>query len=88
MEKMNSNKAGLAVGSLFALIHLCWIVLVGIGIAKTLLDWILEMHFMQFAYSIEALSFWKAFSLLIVTFVFGYACGWIVSVLHNLLEKK
>ena len=52
--KFNKNHAGLALGSLTALGHLFWLVLVAIGLAKPLLDFVLSLHHFEMQYVISS----------------------------------
>lgn len=88
MEKTNKNVMGLTVGLFLCLVHLLWIILIGVGAAKVLLDKILSMHCLEISYIITALSWKKAVGLLAFTFVVGYVIGWALVAFYNLLNKK
>ncbi len=84
---MNANKLGLLVGSFYAACHAGWSVLVATGMAKTLLDWILQLHFLSFEYSVHPFEAGRAVILILVAFVSGYAIGWILAAGWNALKR-
>jgi hypothetical protein len=88
MEKVNNNKIGLIFGLLMAIGHLIWALLVWIGLAQRLLDWIFSLHFIVNPYILMAFNFWKMILLIIITFIVGYIIGWILAALINWLHKK
>jgi uncharacterized membrane protein YqaE (UPF0057 family) len=66
---------GLALGAFFGLIHALWSVVVALGWAKPLIDWILGMHFIEMEFQIADFVFWKALILVVLTAVVGYVVG-------------
>lgn len=84
---LNKNGVGLALGVFFAVAHALWAILVWVGLAKPLLDFVLKLHFMTMDYNIEAFGFLRALGLLIMTFVVGYVFGWVFSALWNKFNK-
>ncbi len=44
---ISKNKLGLVVGSFFGLWHLVWSILVALGLAQQLIDWVFRLHFIQ-----------------------------------------
>jgi hypothetical protein len=87
MQELNKNAVGLVLGLLMALVHLCWLILVGIGLAKPLVDLTLWLHHYSLSYSILPLSLVPAVGLLILTFVVGYVFGWVFAALWNKFRK-
>ncbi len=87
MQKVDKNALGLVVGGFVAVLHLGWIILVGLGWAKPLMDFVLNLHMISFDYSILAFSLSLAVGLLIFTFVAGYVFGWIFAAIWNKLGE-
>lgn len=87
MTKLNKNAVGLTLGSLVALAHLGWLILVSIGLAKPLYDLILKLHHISLSYAILPLSSGLAVGLLAITFVVGYVFGWVFATLWNKFSK-
>lgn len=87
MSELNKNAVGLVLGTLMALAHLCWLILVGIGLAQPLMDLVLRLHRISLSYSVSALSLKSTIGLLVFTFVVGYVFGWIFAALWNKFKK-
>jgi len=83
MEAINKNKAGLAVGFFLGFVHLVWGILVALGIAQALLDFILKIHMISLPMTVGPFSLTKTIVLIIVTFVIGYIFGWLVAFFWN-----
>jgi hypothetical protein len=63
--------------------HLTWSLLVLVGLAKPLLDFILSLHFLQVTYAVAPFNATKALGLLVVTAVLGYLLGCVLAWLWN-----
>jgi hypothetical protein len=61
------NATGLAVGSLLGGLHLLWALLVAIGMAQPLMDFIFWLHFIRSVYVIEAFDPLRAAGLVVQT---------------------
>ncbi len=86
---LDKNKIGLISGLFLAGLHALWALLVLIvpnGL-QWFLDWIFEMHFLQPIWKLTAFNALNALMLVVVTFVFGFAAGWLFSWIHNLFHK-
>lgn len=88
MNTLNKNKTGLTVGLFYLLCHAGWLLMVAVGIAKPLLDWVLSLHFFTLTYSIDPFRVMPAFLLLVVAFVSGYSMGWVFAALWNLFHAR
>lgn len=86
MQKINTNKTGLAVGLIFAIWHAMWVMLVYTGYAQSLLDWILKMHLLHFEYHVEPFVLSYALTLIAVTALIGYVSGCIFALIWNFLH--
>ena len=75
---INKNKLGLTVGIFVAILHAVWAILVGAGIAQTYLNWIFPMHFIGNVFQVANFSLMAAVLLIILAFIGGYICGWIL----------
>ena len=76
---MHKNHFGLALGSLFALLHAVWLLAVAV-IPEPLynfIHWVLTLHHVDFSFNILPFSLTKAVILVAMTFVFGYIIGWL-----------
>ncbi|KKR32127.1 MAG: hypothetical protein UT63_C0051G0009 [Candidatus Gottesmanbacteria bacterium GW2011_GWC2_39_8] len=75
----SKHKTGLAVGGFFALVHLLWSVLVALGIAESLMDFVYGIHFLTNPFTVIEFSLVNALVLVVVAFVCGYVTGWVLS---------
>ena len=79
--KFNPFTVGLYTGLLIGSFHLIWSILVFLGLAQLLMDFILGLHFLNNPYRVQPFNFVTAISLLIVTtfvgFVVGYVATWV-----------
>lgn len=85
---VNRTQLGLTLGIFSGLLHGVWAVLVGLGIGKVLIDWVLPLHFIDMAYSITNFSWGTAVMLVILAFIGGYICGWLVAAIWNWVIEK
>ncbi len=87
MNQVSANKVGLVFGGTLAIWHAIWSLMVLAGVAKPFLDWILDLHFLSFEYSINPFAFLKALTLIIATgvigYIMGYICGWLWNLAHR-----
>lgn len=87
MTAIRIHQTGLAFGGFLALFHALWALLVLLGIAEPLLDWILRLHFFEMSYELAPFSFGNALLLVIVTgiigYIFGCVFGWLWNMLHG-----
>jgi len=80
---LNKNKIGLIVGSLIALFHLVWSLMVLIGIAQAFYDFIFWMHMISLPWKVTGFTLTQSVSLIIFTFVWGYIIGFVFAWLWN-----
>jgi len=81
--KINKNHTGLTFGFLISFLHLFWSVLVSLGIAQTLLNFVLDLHMLNMPIIVMPFNFFKSLGLIIVTFVVGYIFGWLMAFFWN-----
>lgn len=85
--KLNNSKVALTVGVFVSGMHVLWSVLVAIGLAQPLLDFIFSIHMIANPYQVMIFSLTSAITLVIVTFVVGYVVGWVFAEVWNRLHK-
>lgn len=85
MKKLDKNKIGLFTGGTIAFFNLVWSILVVLGIAQVLLDFVFSLHFLNNPFVVSTFDPIKFLTLLIVTFVSGYVIGWASTFLWNKL---
>ena len=87
-NKTNNGQWGLALGLFLGGFHLIWVILVALKIAQPLIDWVFKLHMIRPPYVIAPFDAWMALGLIIMTFIVGYAVGWIFAAICNALCKK
>lgn len=87
VEKLDKNKIGVILGAFFAVIHALWSLLVLIGLAQKLMNFIFRLHFLNNPFTIKAFSLFTAIELIVVTFIVGYIFGWIFAWVWNVLHR-
>jgi hypothetical protein len=87
MNKVSSNKVGLAFGGMLGIVHAVWALMILLGIAKPFMDWILGLHFLSFQYDVEPFIFSSALLLVLVTSLLGYLMGYVAGWLWNLAHR-
>ena len=87
MTNINPNKAGLAVGALLGAWHHTWSLLVALGLAQPLIDFLFWIHFVKPVYVIEPFEIARAAILIAVTAGIGYVTGLVFALLWNRLHR-
>jgi len=87
MQKINPVKLGLALGGVVGLWHLCWAVLVAVGWAQPVLDFLLWMHFIEPAFHVGPFAATTAFVLVAVTGAVGFVGGLFLAAAWNWLNR-
>ncbi|MFA6999784.1 MAG: hypothetical protein WC241_01575 [Candidatus Paceibacterota bacterium] len=81
--QISKNKTGLTFGFLISFMHLIWSLLVALGLAQMLVNFVLNMHMIGLPVFIMPFSFIKALVLIIITFIIGYIFGWLMAYFWN-----
>ena len=83
----NPNKVGLVIGALIASWHLLWAALVLLSWAQPLIDFVFWAHMIQPVYVIKAFDPKAAITLIVITFISGYAFGFVGALFWNKLHR-
>ena len=84
---MNTHKTGLAVGMFVSLWHLVWEILIGLGLAQPLINFILSMHSLNNPYTIKPFNIGTAIGLIVLTYIVGYIVGSVFATIYNKFHK-
>lgn len=87
MGNISPNKAGLALAALLGGWHLTWSLLVALGLAQPLIDFLFWIHFIKPVYVIEPFEIVRAAILVLVTAGIGYVTGFAFGLLWNRLHR-
>jgi len=87
MDIIEKNRLGMTLGIFVGLWHLLWVILVGIGVAQSYLDWILPLHFVGLAVPLLTFNWMSAILLVIIATIAGYVMGWIFAAIWNCKTK-
>ncbi|MHB0977869.1 MAG: hypothetical protein ACYC1K_00445 [Minisyncoccota bacterium] len=80
---INKNKTGLTFGFLISFMHLVWSILVALGLAQAMLDFVLGLHMLSIPVIVASFSWGKALGLIVITFIVGYVFGWLMAFFWN-----
>ncbi len=83
MNRISPHSLGLVLGTFLAVWHTLWALLVWLGMAKWLIDFIFRLHMIAPPYQVAAFSFTTAAGLVLVTASSGYVFGWLIGVIWN-----
>ena len=85
--RLNPFKAGLVLAIVTGGFHLCWSVLVVLGWAQPVIDFVFWAHFIKPIYVIERFELAKATALLLMTASIGFILGLVFGLVWNALHR-
>jgi hypothetical protein len=88
MRHISPIKTAIAVGTVTGLWHLVWVALVGLGWGKPVLDFILQLHFINLQYTLAPYAATTAGELVLLTFAVGAVFGFLFAVIWNWLTVE
>jgi hypothetical protein len=83
----NPNKVGLVIGALMGAWHFLWSLLVVLGWAQPILDFIFWAHMIKPVYSVKPFDALAAAVLILITAVIGYVFGFLGAIIWNRLHR-
>lgn len=87
MAAISPLKAGLALGTLMGSWHLLWAVLVALGWAQAVIDFVFWMHFLKPVYVVGAFNPGIALILIAVTGAAGAVVGYAFALIWNRVHR-
>ncbi len=84
----NPNKVGLVIGALIGGWHLVWSLLVLLGWAQPIIDFIFWAHMIKPVYFVKPFDPVAAVTLIVITAVIGYIFGFLGAVIWNRLQRR
>jgi hypothetical protein len=82
------NKAGLVIAALIGGWHVCWALLVLLGWAQPIIDFIFWAHMIKQVYFVKPFEPMAATALIVITAVIGYVFGFVGAVIWNKLHRQ
>lgn len=86
--KCNEHAVGLTLGVVVGLMHLGWAIVVALGYAQGLLDWIFGLHFLDNSFTVMEFQMQEAVLLIVVTSLVGYVAGYAGTWVWNRVGAK
>lgn len=85
MRHISPTKTAIAVGTVIGLWHVIWVTLVGVGWAKAVMDFVLQLHFIKLQYELAPYAATTAGGLVLLTFAVGASFGLVFALIWNWL---
>ena len=82
------NQVGIALGTLFGLMHTLWIVAVGAGASQPIVNALESGHFLSSNYTTTSFDPATAILGIIGAAISGYIIGWIFIYIYNFTDRK
>lgn len=87
-QHLSPVKTGLALGKLMAGVHLVWVIVVALGWAQTLINFVLWAHMVETNIVIREFDFSAAVAIVVTTGVLGFVLGYAYSKIYNWLHRN
>ena len=84
---LNAKRTGFALATMGAVFHLVWSILVALGLAQPLMDFIVRIHMLETADRVTDFSLSNAVLLIIVTSIIWGVFGYVFATIWNKLQK-
>lgn len=88
MSRTNPHSFGLVFGIFLAVWHTLWALLVWLGAAQPLMDFVFRLHMITPPYKIAAFNLATAATLVLVTAGVGYLMGYVVGFIWNRFGQR
>lgn len=86
--KLSKHRTGLTLAVFFGIAHLAWLILVGLNLGQSVLDFIHSAHHLTNPYVVSPLELPEAGILLIYAVIAGYVFGWLFACVWNKFNKN
>lgn len=86
--KLDPKKTALAVGIFVGGAHVAWVLLIVLGWAQALQDFIFQIHMLNNPFTVAPFNFGTAVLLILVTSGIGFLLGWVFANIWNRVQKS
>jgi len=87
-QHLNPTKTGLAVGKLFAIVHLVWSLLIALGWAQALINFSQWAHMVSMPVVVGAFDLSAAITVIIFAALIGCIIGYVFAKIWNWLHRN
>lgn len=84
---MHLIRRALIGGLSLASLHFFWILIVALGFAQPVLDWIFKLHMLNSPFQVQPFNLGFAANLLLITFSAGCFYGVVFELIRNLFKR-
>ncbi len=84
---LNKNKTGLALGLFVGFLHLVWSVLLALGLAEPLINFIENLHSVDNFTMLLPFDLGRSIGLILLTALVGYVVGYVFATIWNKVQK-
>ncbi len=84
---LNTSKVALTLSLLVGGAHVVWSVLVALGFAQSLMDFVFWAHMVGSPFQVTGFDITAAGLLVVVTAGIGYIIGWVFATIWNNVQK-
>jgi hypothetical protein len=86
-QYIHPTKNAITFAVLFGGFHLTWSILVALGLAQALIDFIFWAHMFSLPFVVKGFDVTAAFTLIVVTSILGYLFGYLMAIIWNRLHR-
>ena len=88
MNQLAALKSMVLGAALLSSLHLAWLVLVYIGMAQVVMDFIFKIHMLNSPLQVQPFEWPYAFLLIAITFSVGAVYGWLYGAIRALVNQS
>jgi len=87
VESLNPNKTGLVLGAFVGGWHVVWVLLVALGWAQSVVNFVFWIHFLRPFITVEPFNAGTAVMLILLASAIGFLVGYVLGVLWNWVHQ-